>query len=109
MKNMLLKLFSVTILCSWFFGFGHVLHMGTIHDTHCIGDDASHVVCKTFIDIQAEQKIVKTLIMLVVMIITVFLIKIVFIKDHLGYVLKKYIPPPLQELFSSGILNPKAP
>lgn len=83
--------------------------MGTMHNTHCIESDASHVICKTFIDIEAVQKVVKTVIMLVIIIITVFSIKIAIIKDPIGYVLKKYVPPPLQELFSSGILNPKVP
>lgn len=110
-RGILFKIITFSILCAWVFGFGHIIHMGNISNVHCGGVDNSHEICKRFINIQADYKLVieKIVVNIVFILVSIFFIKLVLVKKIIQYVIQQYISPPLQELYSAGILNPKAP
>ena len=114
MKNrFLLKFITITLISLWGYAFIHLVHMGTMHiSKECAHAQNSHELCKMILDIQVTEKIHQKEISLFLLFVIPVLLTTLLLVKYIQVVTKIHQnnkPSLFQELFSNGILNPKAP
>lgn len=108
------KILAALLLSVYFYSFAHVIKMGVeSRSNNCPHQESNHQLCLVTQSLKDAVFVVgqKIFTILLTVIIptssTLFLIYIIQILIPRG--IQNNSPPLLQELFSNGILNPKAP
>lgn len=113
-KRSLPKLFAIILLCSIGYSFAHLMHMGMMPSTEeCPHAQDSHELCKVVLNAQTTDKTVqKEILAFFLVVIPILFVALPLVVRYIQKVSKATendSPPLMQQLFSRGILNPKAP
>lgn len=114
---MSVKLFSkyiaIALVCSWSYGFAHMITMGAMSSLEkCPHAQNSHAVCEAVLDMQTIGKTLQKEILIFlpsVVLLIFFTLSFPKFLPKISKTTENRYPPLLQELFSNGILHPKAP
>ena len=106
-----LKPIALITLFLWLYSFVHIVHMGMRPSEDCPHAQDSHALCKLVVSNQALEKIVSKK-----HVAPFLLVSSIFFATYIAFTSSRFFtkqgnqkPSVLQELFSAGILNPKAP
>lgn len=112
-RKFLLKLVAVLLLGSLGYGFAHLIHMGTMPSIEeCPHAQDSHGLCNVVLNNQTIEKTVQKSVRISLQVVISLLLIVIPLARSIQKVSKATESnslPLMQELFSRGILNSKAP